>query len=78
MVGDRAHFHFLQLHHWPAVLNCSHNYHIAEDDQIKSFGMMKRTHEMRISYGFISILARLSSLADNHFCIWNSYHKHTL
>merc|ERR1719391_1468947 len=22
--------------------------------------------------GFISILARLSSLADNHFCIWNS------
>ena len=41
MVGDRAHFHFLQLHHWPAVLNCSHNYHIAEDDQIKSLGWWK-------------------------------------
>ena len=27
----------------------------------------------KISYGFISILAFLSSLADNHFCIWNSY-----
>ena len=27
----------------------------------------------KISYGFISILALLSSLADNHFCIWNSY-----
>ena len=27
----------------------------------------------KISYGFISILALLSSFAVNHFCIWNSY-----
>ena len=36
MVGDRSHFHFLQLHHWTAVLNCTHNYHIAGDEQLSN------------------------------------------
>ena len=36
MVGDRSHFHFLQLHHWTAVLNCTHNYHIAGDEQFSN------------------------------------------
>ena len=82
MVGDRSHFHFLQLHNWTAVLNCTHNYHIAGDEQLSnSCGWIliigndqnyKDKYE-KISYGFISILALLSSFAVNHFCIWNSY-----
>ena len=34
MVGDRAHFHLLQLHHRSAVLNGSHDYHIAGNDTL--------------------------------------------